>query len=272
MSALGRQAGFEMVDLSTVAFTPELVESVDANTARIFGVRARPPGTREADRRDREPAERDGPRRPALPDRRRRGGRARVRGAGQGGHRQALRGRRLRALVPRRGGHGDGVAQGVGPRRRHRPRGRRGDGELGARHQAAPVHPVPGDPRPRVRHPPRAVRRRLQDPLPRGRRAVRARGPARAPRPRAHQPREGHGGPRHRRDAHAAGRAHRDRHRRPLGRPARQHAADDVRRVVRDARARPRRRVARPDADRPARGRDGLAQAPASRCPTASCS
>ena len=38
MSALGRQAGFEMVDLSTVAFTPELIESVDANTARIFGV------------------------------------------------------------------------------------------------------------------------------------------------------------------------------------------------------------------------------------------
>jgi type IV pilus assembly protein PilB len=38
LSALGRQAGFEMVDLSTVSFTPELVESVDPNTARIFGV------------------------------------------------------------------------------------------------------------------------------------------------------------------------------------------------------------------------------------------
>ena len=38
MSALGRQAGFETVDLDQVAWTPELVESVDANTARIFGV------------------------------------------------------------------------------------------------------------------------------------------------------------------------------------------------------------------------------------------
>ncbi len=38
MTALGRQAGFEMVDLSTVTFTPELIESVDPNTARIFGV------------------------------------------------------------------------------------------------------------------------------------------------------------------------------------------------------------------------------------------
>jgi type IV pilus assembly protein PilB len=38
LSALGRQAGFEMVDLSTVTFTPDLVEAVDPNTARIFGV------------------------------------------------------------------------------------------------------------------------------------------------------------------------------------------------------------------------------------------
>jgi type IV pilus assembly protein PilB len=37
MAALGRQAGFETVDLSRVAYTPELVESVDPNTARIFG-------------------------------------------------------------------------------------------------------------------------------------------------------------------------------------------------------------------------------------------
>jgi type IV pilus assembly protein PilB len=38
MAALGRQAGFETVDLSSVSWTPELVEAVDANTARIFGV------------------------------------------------------------------------------------------------------------------------------------------------------------------------------------------------------------------------------------------
>jgi type IV pilus assembly protein PilB len=38
IAALGRQAGFETVDLSTVTYTPELVESVDPNTARIFGV------------------------------------------------------------------------------------------------------------------------------------------------------------------------------------------------------------------------------------------
>jgi type IV pilus assembly protein PilB len=37
MAALGRQAGFETIDLSRVAFTPELIESVDPNTARIFG-------------------------------------------------------------------------------------------------------------------------------------------------------------------------------------------------------------------------------------------
>ncbi len=36
--ALARQAGMEMVDLSGVAFTPELVESVDANTARMFNL------------------------------------------------------------------------------------------------------------------------------------------------------------------------------------------------------------------------------------------
>ncbi len=38
MAALGRQAGFETVDLSKVELTPELVGAVDANTARIFGV------------------------------------------------------------------------------------------------------------------------------------------------------------------------------------------------------------------------------------------
>ena len=38
MAALGRQAGYETVDLSKVQFTPELLEAVDANTARIFNV------------------------------------------------------------------------------------------------------------------------------------------------------------------------------------------------------------------------------------------
>ncbi|MCC7138172.1 MAG: type II/IV secretion system protein [Planctomycetes bacterium] len=38
MAALGKQAGFETVDLDKVAFTPDLLESVDAGTARIFGV------------------------------------------------------------------------------------------------------------------------------------------------------------------------------------------------------------------------------------------
>jgi type IV pilus assembly protein PilB len=38
MAALGRQAGFETVDLTKVNYVPELVEAVDANTARIFGV------------------------------------------------------------------------------------------------------------------------------------------------------------------------------------------------------------------------------------------
>ena len=38
MAALGRQAGFETVDLSKISFTPDLIESVDPNTARIFGV------------------------------------------------------------------------------------------------------------------------------------------------------------------------------------------------------------------------------------------
>jgi type IV pilus assembly protein PilB len=37
-AALGRQAGFETVDLSKVSFTPELLEAVDAGTARIFGI------------------------------------------------------------------------------------------------------------------------------------------------------------------------------------------------------------------------------------------
>ncbi len=38
MAALGRQAGFETIDLDQVQITPDLVESIDANTARIFGV------------------------------------------------------------------------------------------------------------------------------------------------------------------------------------------------------------------------------------------
>src|SRR5688500_7023257 len=38
MAALGRQAGFETIDLATVSFTPELLEAVDPSTARIFGV------------------------------------------------------------------------------------------------------------------------------------------------------------------------------------------------------------------------------------------
>ncbi len=38
MTALGRQAGIETVDLSTVQFTTDLVEAVDPNTARIFQV------------------------------------------------------------------------------------------------------------------------------------------------------------------------------------------------------------------------------------------
>jgi type IV pilus assembly protein PilB len=37
MAALGRQAGFETVDLSKVNFTPELLESIDRGTAKIFG-------------------------------------------------------------------------------------------------------------------------------------------------------------------------------------------------------------------------------------------
>ena len=38
MAALGRQAGFETVDLSKVEITPDLASAIDANTARIFGV------------------------------------------------------------------------------------------------------------------------------------------------------------------------------------------------------------------------------------------
>ena len=36
--ALARQAGLETVDLSTVQFTPDLVERIDANTAKLYGV------------------------------------------------------------------------------------------------------------------------------------------------------------------------------------------------------------------------------------------
>ena len=36
--ALARQAGLEMTDLSTVDFTPDLIQRVDANTARMFNV------------------------------------------------------------------------------------------------------------------------------------------------------------------------------------------------------------------------------------------
>src|SRR5262245_27354200 len=35
---LARQAGLELLDLSTVKFTPDLLQTVDANTARMFGV------------------------------------------------------------------------------------------------------------------------------------------------------------------------------------------------------------------------------------------
>jgi type IV pilus assembly protein PilB len=35
---LARQAGLELLDLSTVKFTPDLIQAVDANTARMFGV------------------------------------------------------------------------------------------------------------------------------------------------------------------------------------------------------------------------------------------
>jgi type IV pilus assembly protein PilB len=35
---LARQAGLELLDLSTVRFTPDLLQTVDANTARMFGV------------------------------------------------------------------------------------------------------------------------------------------------------------------------------------------------------------------------------------------
>src|SRR5262245_14673883 len=36
--ALARQAGMPVVDLKTVKFTPELIEAIDSNTAKIFNV------------------------------------------------------------------------------------------------------------------------------------------------------------------------------------------------------------------------------------------
>lgn len=36
--ALARQAGLETVDLSTIQFTPDLIERIDANTAKLYGV------------------------------------------------------------------------------------------------------------------------------------------------------------------------------------------------------------------------------------------
>ena len=36
--ALARQAGLEMVDLTQVKFTSDLLERIDANTARSYGI------------------------------------------------------------------------------------------------------------------------------------------------------------------------------------------------------------------------------------------
>ena len=112
-------------------------------------------------------------------------------------------------------------------------------GERRADHPVRGPDPLPGDPGPRERHPFRAVRVRVQDPLPRGRRALRDGPAAAAPRAAGHLARQGHGEPQHRRAPPAAGRAHPAQHRRPRGGPARLHAADPVRRERRAARARP---------------------------------
>ena len=112
-----------------------------------------------------------------------------------------------------------GLAQMAGPQREHdRPRGDRGDGRGRAGAQAPEHGAAAGDQGQGVGHPLRAVRGRVQDAVPGGRRALRA-GPAAAPPgPGDLQPHQGHVEPRHRRAPAAAGRPDPARPRRQRGR------------------------------------------------------
>ena len=106
--------------------------------------------------------------------------------------------------------------------------------------------PLPGRRGPRGRHPHRAVREGLQDPLPRGRRALRGEGAGRLHGPRHHLARQDHGEPQHRRAPHPPGRPHRDHRRGPPRRPPRVVPSHHARRIRRYAYSRPERHVARP--------------------------
>ena len=81
-------------------------------------------------------------------------------------------------------------------------------GQRDAHHPLRQSGPLPGRPGPRQRHSFRAVRRRIQNPLPRGRRALRNVAAAQAPGPAGHFPHQGHVQPEHLRTPPAAGRTH----------------------------------------------------------------
>ncbi len=85
----------------------------------------------------------------------------------------------------------------------------RGCGRRQQGHPAAQPGAAAGDPRQGLGHPLRAVRGRVQDALPHRRRPLRDGPAAEAPRAGDRQPHQGHGEPRHRRAAPAAGRPHR---------------------------------------------------------------
>ena len=112
-----------------------------------------------------------------------------------------------------------------------RQRRRCGSGsECHADHPLRRLDPVPGDPGSRERHSLRAVRARIQNPLPRGRRALRNGAAAAAPGLARHFARQGDGEHEHRRAPPAAGWPHPEEHRRPHDRHACLDFADAVRR------------------------------------------
>ena len=93
-------------------------------------------------------------------------------------------------------------------------RGRGSRGQRHAHHSLRRSDPLPGDPGSRERHPLRAVRARIQNPLPRGRRALRNGAAAAASRAARHLARQSDGEPEHRRAPPAAGWPHSEERRR----------------------------------------------------------
>ena len=129
----------------------------------------------------------------------------------------------------------------------------RSGSERYADHSLCRSDSVSGDPGPRQRHPFRAIRKRIQNPLSRRRRALRNGAAAAASGTAGHFARESDGEHEHRRAPAAAGWPHPKEYRRPQRRHARLDFADAIRRERRAARARSLHRESRSRGARHAR-------------------